>query len=260
MGFSWTEMIRHMGTPALTVAVVLAVMGLASLTVFFERFFTFRRSRAASKQCAAAIGPDMQAGRLKAVVEKADEFTKHGHLARVVRTAITSYAHARETHDVSGLSPVERTQRHLARYMEDVGADLRRGLAVLATVGSVAPFVGLLGTVLGIITAFQGIASTGSGGLSAVSAGISEALIETAFGLSVAIPSVLAFNFLNGQVVKDEMLLNNAAGELLDLMETWAEREVTGIAPAPILGVARAARGAEENGGAVAPRAATGQA
>jgi len=236
MGFSWTEMIRHMGAPALTVAVILAVMGLGSLTVFFERFFTFRRSRVASKRCAAAIGADMQAGRLKAVVEKAEQFAKHGHLARVIRTAITTYAHARQTHDVSNLTPVERTQRHMARYMEEIGADLRRGMGFLATVGSVAPFVGLLGTVLGIISAFQGIASTGSGGLAAVSAGISEALIETAFGLAVAIPSVLAFNYLNGQVVKDETLLNNAAGELLDLMESWAESEVTGIAPSPTLG------------------------
>src|SRR4051812_18159244 len=118
MGFSWTEMIRHMGAPALTVALILAVMGLGSLTVFFERFFTFRRSRAASKRCAAAIGPDMQAGRLKAVVEKADGFAKHGHLARVIRTGVVTYAHARQTHDVSNLTPIERTQRHMARYME----------------------------------------------------------------------------------------------------------------------------------------------
>jgi len=245
-------MIRHMGAPALAVAVVLAVMGLASLTVFFERFFTFRRSRAASKQCAATVGADLQAGRLKAVVDEAEPFAKQSHLARVVRTGIMTYAHARETQDVSGLTPIERTQRHMARYMEDIGADLRRGMAVLATVGSVAPFVGLLGTVLGIISAFQGIASTGSGGLAAVSAGISEALIETAFGLAVAIPSVLGFNYLNGQVVKDEMLLSNAAGELLDLMETWAEREVTGIAHAPALGVARVARAADKVGPAVA--------
>src|SRR5262249_20704380 len=142
----------------------------------------------------------------------------------------------------SGLTPIERTQRHMARYMEDIGADLRRGMSVLATVGSVAPFVGLLGTVLGIITAFQGIASTGSGGLAAVSAGISEALIGTDFGLAVAIPSVRGFNYLNGQVVKDEMLLNSAAGELLDLMETWAEREVSGIATAPAVSAMRPAR------------------
>jgi len=261
MGFSWTEMFRHMGAPALAVTVILAVMGLSSLTVFFERFLTFARSRRASKKCAAAIAADLQAGGLKAVVDAAEPFAKQGHLARVVRTAIMTYAHARETHDVSGLTPIERTQRHLARYMEDIGADLRRGMGVLATVGSVAPFVGLLGTVLGIISAFQGVASTGSGGLAAVSAGISEALIVTAFGLSVAIPSVLGFNYLNGQIVKDEMMLNNAASELLDLMETWAEREVAGIAPPTTLGVVRAARSSGGQGAPIAQsRAAAGSA
>jgi biopolymer transport protein ExbB len=118
-------------------------------------------------------------------------------------------------------------------------------MSVLATVGSVAPFVGLLGTVLGIISAFQASLPRARAVGSRVRR-YREALIETAFGLAVAIPSVLAFNYLNGQVVKDEMLLNNAAGELIDLMETWAEREVTGIAPAPTLGIARPARIAEE--------------
>jgi hypothetical protein len=59
-----------------------------------------------------------------------------------------------------------------------------------------------------------------------VSAGISEALIETAFGLAVAIPSVLGFNYLNGLVVREETMLNNAAGELVDLAESWTEREI----------------------------------
>jgi biopolymer transport protein ExbB len=113
----------------------------------------------------------------------------------------------------------------MERYLEDMGADLRRGLAVLASVGSVAPFVGLLGTVLGIITAFQGIASSGSGGLSSVSAGISEALIETALGLAVAIPAVLAYNYLNTKIARDEGALNAAAGELLDTIEGWEEEE-----------------------------------
>ncbi|MEQ9322290.1 MAG: MotA/TolQ/ExbB proton channel family protein, partial [Polyangiaceae bacterium] len=83
----------------------------------------------------------------------------------------------------------------------------------------VAPFVGLLGTVVGIIGAFQGIASSGSGGLGAVSAGIAEALIETAFGLMVAIPAVLFFNYLSARVARLELQLGRSVGELLDDME-----------------------------------------
>jgi biopolymer transport protein ExbB len=225
MGFSWSEMLRHMGAPAIAVAVILLVMGLVSLTVFFERLITFRRSRAQSRRFAATMAEPLHAAQLDVVLDEAEKFVKQSYLARVVRKGITAYTHARETRDASPLEPVERMRRQVARYLEDVGEDLRRGMNALATVGSVAPFVGLLGTVLGIISAFQGIASTGSGGLASVSAGISEALIETAFGLAVAIPSVLGFNYLNGLVVREETMLNNAAGELMDLAEAWAERE-----------------------------------
>ncbi|HUI28078.1 MAG TPA: MotA/TolQ/ExbB proton channel family protein [Candidatus Kryptonia bacterium] len=225
MQFSFTEIFQHMGVPAMVVATVLVIMGLASLTVFIERIMTLRRSRAVSRAFAAAAGAHMDAGDFDAALAEAEKHER-GHLPRVVRSALTTYRHAEETADVTGLTPVERTVRHMERYMQEIGTDLRRGLAVLATVGSVAPFVGLLGTVLGIITAFQGIASTGSGGLSGVSAGISEALIETALGLAVAIPAVLAFNYLSGQIAQDELMLNHASGQLLDLLEDWAERLV----------------------------------
>jgi len=226
MSFSWSEMLAHMGLPAILVAVVLATMGFASLAVLIERLVVFRRSRAVSRAFAAKVAADLDAGRFDLVLEQADADAATGHLPRVVRAALSTYTHALKTIDASGLHPVERTQRHMARYMEDVAADLRRGLNVLSSVGSVAPFVGLLGTVLGIISAFQGIATTGSGGLGAVSAGISEALVETAFGLAVAIPAVLAFNFLTGQIVRDELTLNNAVGELLDCIEDFDERRV----------------------------------
>jgi len=225
MGFSLSEMWGHMGWPAITVAAVLMIMGLSSLTVFIDRLITMRRSRIASAQFAAESGGHLREDMIETVIAEADKYP-NGHLPRVVKTALATYRHARDTADVSQLSPAERTRRHMERYMEDVGADLRRGLAVLASVGSVAPFVGLLGTVLGIISAFQGIASTGSGGLSAVSSGISEALIETALGLAVAIPSVLGFNYLSTQIARDEMALNTAAGELLDTLDGWEESAV----------------------------------
>jgi biopolymer transport protein ExbB len=73
--------------------------------------------------------------------------------------------------------------------------------------------------VVGIITAFQGIGATGSAGLGAVSAGIAEALVETALGLMVAIPAVLFFNYLNTRIAAVEMALTRSSGELLDEME-----------------------------------------
>lgn len=223
MSFSLSQMFGQLGIPAMVVATILLLMGLGSLTVFIERVVTLRRSRNAARHLAVKIRGDLQSGNLDRVLAEVEKDVRP-HLARVIRAGIATYRHARSTTDVSGLSPVERTQRHMERFMVAIAADLRRGLPLLASVGSTAPFVGLLGTVLGIISAFQGIAATGSGGLSSVSAGISEALVETALGLSVAIPAVLAFNYLTGQIIHDEMVLNGAAGELLDTIEDWAER------------------------------------
>ena len=233
MEFNFGDIWAHMGIPAMVVAVTLITMGLASLTVFIERVISLRRSRSASKAFAAACGAEIDGGKFDVVIGRADEF-QAGHLARVVRAGLSTFRHAQKTSDISGLTPVERTQRHLERYMEETGGDLRRGLSVLASVGSVAPFVGLLGTVLGIISAFQGIASSGSGGISSVSAGISEALVETALGLAVAIPAVLAFNYLSGQIAAQERTLNHAAGQLLDTIEDYAEREALATGGLPV--------------------------
>jgi biopolymer transport protein ExbB/TolQ len=115
-------MVGHMGLPAITVAIVLAVMGLASLTVFIERLVTFARSRAASRQFVGAARESMEAGKLDVALAAAEQHAKRGHLARVVRSALATYTHAVKTADTSALTPVERTQRHMARYMEDIGA------------------------------------------------------------------------------------------------------------------------------------------
>ena len=79
-----------------------------------------------------------------------------------------------------------------------------------------APFVGLLATVLGIIRSFQGMAASGTGGLGAVSAGIAEALIGTALGLFVAIPAVWLYNYFLNKIERFNVEMSNSSSELLD--------------------------------------------
>ncbi len=229
MQFSFQEMWQHMGAAALVVASVLLVMGFASLVVFVERWLTFTRSRLASRRFLAAVKEARRRGEWSTVAKTAREFPS-SFLARLVQTGIETYIQAhRHRADGGGLAPLEKTQRHMERYIEQAGIGLRRGFAVLAAVGSIAPFVGLLGTVVGIISAFQGIAETGSGGLAAVAGGISEALVETALGLTVAIPAVLAYNFLASQANAEEARLKNALGELLDEFEDSEESGRTAV-------------------------------
>jgi biopolymer transport protein ExbB len=86
--------------------------------------------------------------------------------------------------------------RNLDRAMNDSRAQLNSGLSLLATIGSTAPFIGLLGTVLGIYEALITISAKGNASLDTVAAPVGEALIMTAFGLAVAIPAVLGYNAL----------------------------------------------------------------
>jgi len=84
------------------------------------------------------------------------------------------------------------------------------------TTAGITTVVGLLGTVVGVINAFAGIGSTGSAGLGAVSAGISEALIETALGLVVAIPAVWLYNYFSGSLEYFNVEMDNSSSELVD--------------------------------------------
>ena len=111
---------------------------------------------------------------------------------------------------------LDTVRRAIQRASALTGNDLKKGVSSLATIGSTAPFVGLLGTVVGIINAFVGIASTGSGGIGAVSAGIAEALVETALGLVVAIPAVWFYNYLTGICDYFNVEMDNSASELVD--------------------------------------------
>jgi len=95
---------------------------------------------------------------------------------------------------------LEDLERVIATSRQEAAAGLKRGLWVIGTIGSLAPYVGLFGTVVGIIRAFQDMAEHGAGGFEVVAAGISEALVATAAGLFVAILALLFFNYLQVRV------------------------------------------------------------
>ena len=91
---------------------------------------------------------------------------------------------------------------------------------VLATIASVSPFLGLLGTVWGIMKSFRGMGMMGSASITAVAPGISEALITTVFGLIVAIPAVVVYNYTVNNIKEEMIRINNFSLELLDRIES----------------------------------------
>jgi biopolymer transport protein ExbB/TolQ len=196
-------------------------MSVYSLGVMGERLVTYSKATKASRRYAEQLRDLLPAGKLGEAVELSRKLGK-GHLSKVLGLAIEEYQRSLAAlrshgpHDVGDFDIIAAVNRAVDRSSLRTVADLRRGLGALATVGSTAPFVGLLGTVAGIITAFQAMAATGSGGLGSVSAGIAEALVTTAFGLLVAIPAVMMFNYFTNRVEDMQVDITDSANELLD--------------------------------------------
>lgn len=115
------------------------------------------------------------------------------------------------------LSGMENLERSLRKTQDDEVAEMESHLSVLATTGSTAPFIGLLGTVIGIMNSFQDIAQSGSASLAVVAPGISEALFATAVGLFAAIPAVVFYNYLINKIKKIENQINGFNADFLNI-------------------------------------------
>lgn len=216
MKFDLAHIWASMGLMSRSVAFALVLMAIASVAVVVERVLALARLHRETRRFTAEARPAIDGWDIDKIIDVAERHPMSA-VAKLCAAALRRY---RQALDESGnLPPVELARRELERKREAISGELRRGLSVLASVGSVAPFVGLLGTVVGIIGAFQSIATSGSGGLGAVSAGIAEALIVTAFGLMVAIPAVLCFNYLSTRINTIERALERSGGEIVDKME-----------------------------------------
>ena len=212
------HMWEQMGWVAKAIGVILIIMSMISFGVAIERIYTFAQARKQSKLYAPQVAKHLKEGRLKdAIAISASKNYRYSHLAKVVLAGLQEYQFQQESgSNLSREDLVDTVRRAIQRASALTANDLKKGVASLATIGATAPFVGLLGTVVGIITAFQGIASQGSGGLGAVSAGISEALVETALGLVVAIPAVWFYNYLSGKLEFFNVEMDNSSSEMVD--------------------------------------------
>lgn len=217
MELSLLEIWASMGILSKGVALGLVVMGLASAFVSVERVLVLMKAASLSSAFAHRARPLMENQEIDALYDlcRSKDFEK-APLPRLLRFGLETF---RVNVDDTTVGPVEMARRELTRKLEMLAGDGRRGMGILASTGSTAPFIGLFGTVIGIITAFQGIAASGGGGIGAVSAGIAEALIVTAVGLVVAIAAVLAFNYLTARFDKFDLTMQHAASELIDYLE-----------------------------------------
>ncbi len=223
---------------AKTVVVILLVMSMYAIGIVLERFLTFRRGRLRSLGYIAALQPlVIPGGRLGDALPLEQQW-KDAPAARVIGPGIADFLRGMEAIGPSGADPIDvellvhEVSRSMERAKKREVSSLQRGLPVLATISSSAPFVGLFGTVFGIITAFQQMADPakgGGGGLASVSAGISEALLTTAVGLAVAIATVWFYNFFVTRLDQFAAIIDDTAGEMADrLLQSTRARTTHG--------------------------------
>lgn len=167
--------------------------------------------------------------------ERVSEFP-NSNLSRVFRAAFfelqrIAEASAGNSQSIKGgehtavLSGIDNLERTVRKSIDSEVALAESRLNFLATTGSTAPFIGLLGTVVGIMTSFSHIAATGSASLAVVAPGISEALFATAVGLFAALPAVAGYNYFVGQVRRIEIELNSFGTDFLNIAKRNFFRE-----------------------------------
>ena|SRR5436853_2617608 len=210
---SLVDMIQRMQWPARTIAIVLAVMSIYSISVMMERWLAFNAASNQSKEFAPRAAAALREHQIESAIKISEEH-KRSHLAFIVNAGLQEFLMQQQARG-SRKSFASAVRESLERSRALKSAELARGLSGLATIGSTAPFVGLLGTVIGIINAFQGMRVAEGTGLHAVAGGISEALVETSFGLVVAIPAVWAFNHFSNRLEAFRIEMNNSSSELM---------------------------------------------
>lgn len=218
MEINLVQLWAEMGLPVRCVVVLLTIQAVACVAVAVDRLVLLTLSATRARQFAAAVQGSMETGNYEQMLADM-ALVRPNHLTSYLDLGLRTFFVRRQAGD-SPERAAEMARRSLGRKGDAISRDMNRGMNWLASTGSTAPFVGLLGTVLGIINAFKMIAASGSGGIGTIGAAIGEALIVTGYGLVVAIPSVLLFNWLAAKIANYEAGMVNAGQELIDRLET----------------------------------------
>jgi biopolymer transport protein TolQ len=215
-------MLHNSGPTALTVLGLLVIMSVLSWSVMISKWRSFK---AADTQNRRFIRAFRKSGRLSEIATIAEQFQPSPLV--MIFTEIND-----EYQRQSGGRGMPRNPIALERAAQTASSEalttMEQRMTWLATIGNLAVFVGLFGTVMGIIDAFHGLGTAGAATLRAVAPGISAALITTAAGLLVAIPAVVGYNQLTAQLRDFAARMDDFGRELLNAIENAAL-----LAPAP---------------------------
>jgi biopolymer transport protein ExbB len=197
--------VRQMWANAWPVISVLVACSIFSGAIILERWFSLGRAAFDRDALMKKLRKLMSENRREQVIANMETIRKP--VGRVLSGILEAKAQGMDREAASRLGD---------RLIRAEAADLSRYTTGLGTIGSVAPFIGLLGTVVGIIHAFKAISENAGGGPGVVANGIAEALITTALGLFVAIPAVVAYNMFVGKIERITEDMELCAGEVVE--------------------------------------------
>jgi biopolymer transport protein ExbB/biopolymer transport protein TolQ len=210
------ELWHSMGMFAKGIVYTLLIMSVWSLSIMVQKWWYLRSAQAQTRKFAPEFSQFLEEDNLNEAINLAENYKK-SHVAKVLGGALAEIKPLIQDGSVT-VSDINSAERAVEREMLMQIVLMKRGLAMLATTGATAPFVGLLGTTMGVVNAFQGMAAGGGGGISSIAAGISEALITTAFGLLVAIPAVWAYNYFQTKIDNITAEMTYSSKEMIDYL------------------------------------------
>ena len=216
MEMSMMELYQSMGWFAKGIVFTLLGMSAFSFTVLISKWWNMRKAQAETRKFAPEFSQFLEEDNLGEAIKLAEGYKK-SHVARVLGGALAEIRPLIQDGSVT-VADINSAERAVEREMLMTVVDLKRGLGVLATVGATSPFVGLLGTTMGIVNSFTGMATSGAGGISAIAAGVAEALITTAIGIGVAIPAVWAYNYFQTKIDNLTAEMTYTSKEMIDYL------------------------------------------
>jgi biopolymer transport protein ExbB/biopolymer transport protein TolQ len=197
------------------IAILLFLLAL-QLYIAVERGFVYGQSSAASRSFLKLFLDALRLGDFEAARTAAITHNK-SHIALVLKHGLDIYLYEKQIQGLHGghdlIQPVERA---IVRGTAEATDLLKKGMLSLATIGALAPFIGLLGTVIGIIKVFSDLKARGGGDINALAGSIGEALATTALGLVVAIPAVWIYNLYTARQDQMATRISNAASQMVD--------------------------------------------
>jgi len=189
---------------------------LLAIAIFFERMFYLKSIKTSTRKFGNRISDLIRKGNINFAINACRK--NYSPISQIILAALLKYGGSREEIKEA----IEDTANQEVSVLE-------RNLPILSTVGNIAPLLGLLGTVFGMIKGFQVISAMGVGNPEALAGAISEALLTTAFGLSVAIPTIVAYNYLIHRVDRQIKEMESTSVEILELLSVKPKMNEEGV-------------------------------